>query len=89
MSREYHVTRKLSHSVDYSSYCLFLNLLSRETNIPAITPRNNIIVNTIPRIAGIDRAVCDASVGSGNDVKVAEAEAVESPVVAVLVDEAR
>jgi hypothetical protein len=86
------VTRKLSHSVDYSSYCLFLNLLSRETNIPAITPRNNIIANTIPRIAGIDRAVCDAA-GPEPDVGSADVvegwEEVGTPVLAVLVDEAR
>jgi hypothetical protein len=64
--------------------------LSRETNIPAITPRNSIIAKTIPRIAGIDRAVCDAaggSVGSADDDVVVGSG--ESPVVAVLVDEAR
>jgi hypothetical protein len=65
--------------------------LSRETNIPAITPRNNIIANTIPRIAGIDRAVCDAA-GLEPELPgdiVGVWEAVETPVVAVLVDEAR
>jgi hypothetical protein len=36
--------------------------LSRETNIPVIRPRNNITANTMPRIAGSDRAALDADV---------------------------
>jgi len=83
------VTRRLSHSVDYSSYCLFLNLLSRETNIPAITPRNNIIANTIPRIAGIDRAVCDAAAAETDVVFADVVEVWEEVVLGRIVDEAR
>jgi hypothetical protein len=63
--------------------------LSRETNIPAITPRNNIIANTIPRIAGIDRAVCDAAAAEPDDGNADVVEVWEEVVLARIVDEAR